>query len=106
MTIRQHLARWFFGRLDRKRHQKDPDACVDPSAPVVECAVCRAPVHTCERDIPTVTRGGMDYTCPVHQDGVEAAHGIWVCSSKCWDTWQEEHADHFDFGNGDRLGDS
>ena len=53
--------------------------CVDPHAPVYMCAVCHAPVFTCERK----EAENNSYLCPVHPDGIETKHGLWLCSDEC-----------------------
>ena len=56
--------------------------CVNPDAPIMECANCGKPVHTCERETPV----DNDYRCPAHTDGVQLSDAhTWACSEECYD---------------------
>lgn len=54
-------------------------SCVDPHAPVHPCVICDTPVFTCERKESL----NNSYLCPVHPNGIETRHGLWVCSDDC-----------------------
>ena len=58
-----------------------PVLCAKPEAPVIPCAGCGRPVHTCERD----TAIDNDYRCSAHPYGLQLTDGNWVCSQACAD---------------------
>jgi hypothetical protein len=67
--------------------RSQPAECVNPSAPIVSCAKCGKPVHTCER----VEPANNDYRCPAHPDGVQFEDDRWACSQECYDLLMEAY---------------
>lgn len=57
--------------------------CADPDATVEICKVCKNFVFTCELKTPIDYGYYLDYTCPVHRDGIQVGK-IWFCSNKCY----------------------
>ena len=59
------------------------EKCCDPNALVVQCMVCGAEVHTCEKEV----ADNGDYRCEAHGDGCQIPLAGWVCSEVCFDEY-------------------